>query len=246
MLLRVSVNVWFRNFCLVSLALLAWVGTQANGQTVSSVTDSLTMPQDTLSPLTPSWTLADKPIQPSTPSHPAQKIERGRKGFSSYPSSGRAVLAALIPGGGQIYNKQYWKLPVVWGALATCSYVIGFNQRIYNEYHTAYVHFMSENPMQYDSWKAFVPSGADPAQYVGSGNIEAQLKRGTSDYKQNRDVSIVAGVALYLLSIIDAFVDAELYHFDVNSDLSVGISPSVELSGPVSPPSVGMSWSLHF
>lgn len=207
-------------------------------------TYSLLRTQDSLSVSSTEWLRRDTPIVHKDPSLPPQTSKEKRP--SSYPSSRWAIACALVPGGGQFYNRCYWKIPIVWGALATCGYVIGFNQRIYNEYHTAYVHFMSENPMQYDSWKVFVPSGADPAQYVGDGNIEAQLRRGTSDYKQNRDLSIVAGVACYLLSIVDAFVDAELYHFDVNSDLSIAIKPSVVSSNASPLPSLGLGISLHF
>ena len=143
------------------------------------------------------------------------------------PNSTWAMIYALIPGGGQFYNRKYWKIPIVLAAATACTYAISWNACLYNEYHTAYVDFMNENPLEKDSWKGFVPNGDDPKDYVGDGNIQSRLKKGTDMYRRNRDLSIIVSAAVYLLSIVDAYVDAELFQFDVSPDLSMSLSPSL-------------------
>ena len=87
------------------------------------------------------------------------------------PQSKKAMLWALLPGGGQVYNRKYWKLPIVWGALATCGYFINFNARLYKEYHEAYRDIMSADPASNTAWLPFAPRGAkaeDFAQYTSA------------------------------------------------------------------------------
>lgn len=163
------------------------------------------------------------------------------------PNSTIALLCAIVPGGGQLYNRKYWKIPIVLGATTACLYAITWNGRLYNEYHTAYVDFMNENPLEKDSWKGFVPSGAKPEEYVGNANIQSRLKKGSELYRRNRDLSIIVSTAVYLLSFIDAYVDAELFHFKVSPDLSMVVSPSLSTT-PFGFPNInaGVSCSLNF
>lgn len=163
-----------------------------------------------------------------------------------YPNSTMALLCSIIPGGGQVYNKRYWKVPIVWGALAGAAYVIGFNQRSYNEYHTAYVDLKSSDPMSKDSWKAFVPYGRDPEEYFKSGTLETLLERGSKTYKSNRDLSVLAGVILYLLSALDAYVDAELYYFDASPNLTIQVGPTVSPPSSFAPMGAGVGCSISF
>ncbi len=143
------------------------------------------------------------------------------------PNSTTALLCAIIPGGGQLYNRKYWKVPIVLGAATACIYAVTWNGRLYNEYHTAYVDFMNENPLEKDSWKAFIPVGADPKNYVGDSNIQSRLKKGSELYRRNRDLSIIVSAAVYILSFVDAYVDAELFNFEVSPNLSMTVAPSL-------------------
>lgn len=143
------------------------------------------------------------------------------------PKSGKALLWALLPGGGQIYNRKYWKLPIVWGGLMTCAYFISFNSRLYSEYHAAYRDIMSEHPDQNTAWLAFAPRGAKAEDYAQYSNLKNTLQRGDSFYRRNRDLSIVLTIAVYGLSILDAYVDAELFSFDISPDLSMRVLPTV-------------------
>jgi len=184
---------------------------------------------------------------------PEAPLRRNFLATSSHfaPNPTFALLYALIPGGGQLYNRKYWKIPLVLAAATACTYAVSWNARLYNEYHTAYVDFMNENPLEKDSWKGFVPNGGNPADYVGDGNIQSRLKKGTELYRRNRDLSIIVSAAVYLLSIIDAYVDAELFLFDVSPNLSMSLAPSLIAQpwGSTSPsPTVapGLSYRLLF
>lgn len=166
------------------------------------------------------------------------------------PKGGKALLWALIPGGGQIYNRKYWKLPIVWGALATCGYFIAFNGRMYNEYHAAYRDLMSDDPATNTAWLAFAPQGAQAADYAQYSSLKGTLQRGNDYYRRYRDLSIVLAIGVYGLSILDAYVDAELFTFDISPDLSMRVTPTVIPNAPSSTVSskfqVGMGCQLTF
>ena len=167
--------------------------------------------------------------------------------FTRYPNSNVALLCSIIPGGGQLYNQRYWKIPIALSAMTAGLYAVTWNQRLYNEYHTAYADLLSENPLDHTSWQAFIPSGADPSQYVSDGNLRSRLERGSKQYKESRDLSIVITVALYLLSALDAYVDAELYYFNVSPQLTIDMGEGLrdKPSGP-RPQSVMVGASVRF
>lgn len=146
------------------------------------------------------------------------------------PNSSKALLWALLPGGGQIYNRKYWKLPIVWGAFMTCYYSVTWNHRQYQDYHAAYRDLSSEDPSKNTSWLAFAPAGAKAEDYkTYQSTLKSTLKRGNDFYRRYRDLSILASVLVYGLSILDAYVDAELYTFDISPDLSLRVAPEVGL-----------------
>ena len=146
------------------------------------------------------------------------------------PNSSKALLWALLPGGGQIYNRKYWKLPIVWGAFMACYYSITWNNRQYQEYHAAYRDLSGPDPEHNTSWLVFAPTGAQASDYQQyQSSLRSTLKRGNDFYRRYRDLSIVATVLVYGLSILDAYVDAELYTFDISPDLSLRVVPEVGL-----------------
>ena len=146
------------------------------------------------------------------------------------PNSSKALLWALLPGGGQIYNRKYWKLPIVWGAFMPCYYSVTWNHRQYQDYHAAYRDLSSEDPSKNTSWLAFAPAGAKAEDYkTYQSTLKSTLKRGNDFYRRYRDLSILATVLVYGLSILDAYVDAELYTFDISPDLSLRVAPEVGL-----------------
>ena len=147
-----------------------------------------------------------------------------QKTFS--PSPRAAVLWAIIPGGGQVYNRKYWKVPIIIGGMTALYYAISWNNNNLVEYAKAYSDIKSDDPMTNDSWIAFVPAGADPNSYRTNGSFQETLRHGRDFYRRNRDLSIIVAVGVYALSIVDAYVDAELAHFDISPDLTLRATPS--------------------
>ena len=150
------------------------------------------------------------------------------------PDPKKAVLMALVPGLGQIYNRKFWKLPIVYGGLMGCMYAVTWNNRNYQDYSTAYKDIMmdAEEPNRpveefHTSWQDFLGVGYDPKEWVTNTNFQTQLKNRKDYYRRYRDLSIIITVGVYALSIIDAYVDAQLFDFDISPDLSMHWEPSV-------------------
>lgn len=174
-------------------------------------------------------------------------VKRMTRWFTRYPNSSVALICSIVPGGGQLYNQRYWKIPIVLSAMTAGVYAVTWNQRLYREYHTAYADLLSEHPLEHTSWQAFIPANADPSKYVTDGNLRSRLERGSKQYKESRDLSVVLTVALYLLSALDAYVDAELYYFDVSPRLTIDMGEGLrdKSSGP-RPQSVMVGATVRF
>lgn len=141
------------------------------------------------------------------------------------PNSNRTVwLGLIIPGAGQIYNRKYWKLPIIYGGFVGCAYALTWNGQMYKDYSQAYQDIMSSNPNN-KSYEDFLPPGIninDRLEYW------QEIFRKRKDlYRRQRDLSIFAFIGVYLLSVIDAYVDAELSDFDISKDLSMKWEPTI-------------------
>ena len=181
----------------------------------------------------PSLLSASDSVAPSTqeplPSFEKQALKIQQQALWQ-PNSTKAILWAFLPGGGQIYNRKYWKLPIVWGAFMACYYSITWNNRQYQEYHAAYRDLSGPDPEHNTSWLVFAPTGAQASDYQQyQSSLRSTLKRGNDFYRRYRDLSIVATVLVYGLSILDAYGDADLYTFDISPDLSLRVVPEVGL-----------------
>ena len=150
------------------------------------------------------------------------------------PDAIKAVwLGAICPGAGQIYNKAYWKLPIVYGAFMGCGYAISMMQNRYSGYKTAYLDLyndtqsgtVSEDPSK--SYIAVLPEGYTLAYVGGSSTWMNTLKNQQSVYRRYRDYSILATIVVYALSLIDAYVDAQLFDYDISPDLTLNIEPLI-------------------
>ena len=138
------------------------------------------------------------------------------------------IRSAIIPGWGQIYNKKYWKLPLVYGALGTTAYIFFDNIKTYKELRFAYA----------ARYKAALGSRADStdykmlaSEYLPPISIES-LRNGRDQFRRYIDYSVLFFVAFWGLNVVDAAVDAHLKSFDVSSDLSLRIKPGYsELAG---------------
>lgn len=162
------------------------------------------------------------------------------------PNSTIALLCAVIPGGGQMYNRKYWKVPIVLSAACALSYLVGWNATQFNEYHTAYRDFMDDNPLAHDSWKSFVPPGDDPANYVKDSNIQNRLKRGTEQYQRSRDFYLIISAVVYLLSFVDTYVDAQMFTFDISPDLTMAYGGHFASPRVPYPTAIGLTCKFNF
>lgn len=138
------------------------------------------------------------------------------------PDSRKATWYALvIPGGGQIYNRKYWKLPIVYGGFVGCAYALTWNSRMYKDYRNAYLDFMDGNPAT-NSFQELLPANYS----YSDSQLEDILKNRKDMYRRYRDMSIFAFIGVYILSVVDAYVDAELSDFDLTPDLSLEVAPA--------------------
>tara|TARA_A100001037_G_scaffold301568_1_gene331377 strand:- start:704 stop:1219 length:516 start_codon:yes stop_codon:yes gene_type:complete len=123
----------------------------------------------------------------------------------------KAALLSLIPGAGQVYNKKYWKVPIIYAGLITSAYYINDNNHQYKAYKKAYLIRIDNDPNTTD-------------EYVGqySSNDLIVLK---DFYRRNREISILCFVGVYILNIVDASVDAHLFDYDISENISLNVSP---------------------
>lgn len=143
------------------------------------------------------------------------------------PSPNKALwYAALFPGGGQIYNRKYWKLPIIYGGLLGLIYGYSFNNKYFTTYSNAYRDLALNSPNK--SYMDFLPPGYDVE--AKRDYLEKTFKRKKNMYRTWRDYCLVGMIGVYLVSMVDAYVDASLYHFDVSTDLDADKNPTLMLS----------------
>lgn len=146
------------------------------------------------------------------------------------PNAQKALwLGVIIPGAGQFYNRQYWKLPIVYGGLMGCAYAISWTGRRYNDYKQAYIDILSTSDYS-DPNASFIkilPEGYTIESLGGVSNYTSMLNNQQNTFRRNRDLGIIAAVVVYALSLIDAYVDAQLYNFDISPDLTMNIQPRI-------------------
>jgi hypothetical protein len=164
------------------------------------------------------------------------------------PNPSRAVwLGALVPGLGQIYNKKYWKLPLLYGGFAGLIYAISWNGRMYNDYRNAYLDITDDNPNT-TSYLNFLSPGQRNS--FTTSELTNALKNKVSSFRRYRDLSVICAIGLYAISMIDAYVDAQLADFDVSPDLSMKIAPTLFKNNNLQQgglnASLGMKLKLNF
>ena len=164
------------------------------------------------------------------------------------PDPKRALwLSLTLPGAGQIYNRKYWKLPIIYGGFLGCAYALIWNQQMYRDYSQAYLDIMDDDPRTCSYLDML------PPRYDITGKEEQfknVFKRKKDFYRRYRDLSAFCFVGVYILSVIDAYVDAQLSAFDITPDLSMRIAPTVLGSSPTfgsrSSTAYGDGCSLNF
>lgn len=183
---------------------------------------------------------------------PTDSLSRELKRKQWVPNPTKATwLALVIPGGGQIYNRKYWKLPIVYGGFAGCAYALTWNGKMYKDYQAAYVDAVNEK------WDSSSITDLLPPGYidrVSHSQITETLRKRKDTYRRWRDLSIFAFIGVYLISVVDAYVDAELSNFDIGPDLSMKVEPTLinnQTGGYYNPAtlkdkSVGVQCSFRF
>ena len=199
----------------LSLALCITIGTthlhvlQAQSQDSTALTiDSTLTQQDTLS----------------------KKKEKRAKFKRDIVPKKALIYSLVLPGLGQAYNRRWWKLPLVYGALGGVIYSIDFNTKQYNRLNTAL------NLKRQDMEHEFTGTTIDS---------ETSLKNIRDDFDKNRQLSYIGLVVVYALQSIEAFVDAHLQNFDMDDDLSFkGIKPHFDYHLPINQPVMGLQFTL--
>jgi len=153
--------------------------------------------------------------------------------FDPLSPSKAAFYSAILPGLGQIYNKKYWKAPVVWGAMGTSIYFYLDNNNEYNRYRTAF-------KLRESGLKDEFTNDNGSLLISRNGLISAQ-----KTLKSNRDLSLLTTLVFYILQIVEASVNAHLLQFNTNDNLT--FSPSV-ISNPIryEVPKVGLKLKFNF
>ena len=155
----------------------------------------------------------------------ASKKNRTKKLRYRKPDPETATWAAMaIPGGGQIYNRKFWKLPIVYGGFVGCFYAYNWNGQMYKDYRQAYLDIMDSDPNT-NSYKEFFRPGYDFES--NKEYLKEVFKKRKDRYRRWRDLSIFSFIGVYALSIIDAYVDAQLANFDISEDIHLSIEPQL-------------------
>ena len=176
-------------------------------------------------------------------------IASGRDWKTWRPDPKRALwLAVVLPGAGQIYNRKYWKLPIVYGGFVGCIYAMQWNNQMYHDYSQAYIDLVDNDPST-QSYNQFLHLGTE----INSSNAErykSLFKKRKDYYRRYRDLSFFILVGVYGLSIIDAYVDASLSEFDISDDLSLRVEPTVisdkQHNNPLRSSALGIRCALTF
>ena len=161
------------------------------------------------------------------------------------PDPTRAVwMSALFPGLGQIYNRRYWKLPIVIGGFMGLGYATSWNNGMLSDYTKAYRDIMDTDPSTKSYMDFFPPTTKE--EDLDKTWLTNLLRSRKNFYRRNRDLCVICMVGVYLIAMVDAYVDASLSHFDVTPELSIDVSPALFRDGRGSKPSFGLLWALTF
>lgn len=164
-----------------------------------------------------------------------------KKAINPLAPSKAAFYSAAIPGLGQIYNKRYWKAPIVWGALGGSIYAYTWNNNNYQRFRTAF----KRRKAGFIDDEFYDINGdnleTDPPDF-DEGDLENQQER----FQEDRDLWLVVSIALYALNIVDANVDAHLKQFNIDDDLSFDFEPYLDLNPITNDPTYGMALTIKF
>lgn len=166
------------------------------------------------------------------------------------------IYAMVLPGLGQVYNGQWWKLPILYGGIGATIYGSVWNSDQFKKYGSAYSEYSTyltekardpefpypENPAWDKVYKGNDVESFSPQQ---QSNFKNQLKNRRVSFKRNRDLLYIVMGGIYVLNIIDATVFAHFYDFEIDEDLSVNLQPMSSYS-PIGGGSMGLCLTINF
>ncbi len=144
-----------------------------------------------------------------------------------------AVLSAILPGAGQVYNQKYWKVPLIYAVGGGLVYLSVNSYKQYNLYRDSYI--------------ATIDTNSDKTNHfpnINASGLESEMRR----HQRNMELAIAGAALVYLLQIVDATVDAHLKYFDVSDNLSLSFRPSIMMPDlyRMRPPGMGLKIKLRF
>jgi len=227
----------------VLLAVLLW------SLSITAQTDKTKIATDTVATFGMDELVATDTIRVDSLDMKLPKVKQKRDWATWRPNPTRALwLSLVLPGAGQIYNRKYWKLPIIYGGFVGCAYAMRWNNQMYHDYSQAYLDLMDDDPST-ESYNQFMHLGAQ----INSSNLsryQTLFKKRKDRYRRWRDMSFFVMVGVYALSVVDAYVDASLSEFDISDDLSLHVAPAVintnADNNPLRSAGVGMQCSLNF
>jgi hypothetical protein len=144
------------------------------------------------------------------------------KYFEDHSPQKAVIYSAILPGLGQVYNKKYWKVPIIYGGFYFLAYALDLYHKNYMDYKKGYAHFIDS-----DSTTLFYQQLDGIYLETTESNIKEQLSYYKDAYRRERDMTIIWMAGLYFLNIIDALVDAHFYDYDIGKDLSLRVQPKL-------------------
>ncbi|MBN1198672.1 MAG: hypothetical protein JXA23_04905 [Bacteroidales bacterium] len=140
------------------------------------------------------------------------------------------LYSAILPGLGQVYNKKYWKIPLIYIGFGTIGYFIDWNNDNYQLFKTGYKHLTDDDPETQDYLKieAVRRNNYDLSNPNQFNNLKTAMTKQQDYYRRNRDLLVIGFIAFYGINILDASVDAHFMDFDISDDLTLNWQPSMQ------------------
>ncbi|MDE7119769.1 MAG: hypothetical protein K2O10_04095 [Muribaculaceae bacterium] len=217
---------------------------------IAQAGDSLTVvPVDTVPVLTAGEALGlarqQQQAQADSVAAKAMTDEWEPRDIEFSPDPTRAVwMSALFPGLGQIYNRRYWKLPIIVGGYLGLAYATSWNNTMLSDYTRAYRDLLDNDPDTRSYMDLFAPNVNEAD--LDKSWLQRLLQSRKNYFRRNRDLCIIGMVGVYLLAMVDAYVDASLSHFDISPQLSMDVAPALIRESRDGHPSIGLVWALNF
>ncbi|SHJ40156.1 DUF5683 domain-containing protein [Pseudozobellia thermophila] len=165
-------------------------------------------------------------------------LKSKKKEINPLAPSKAAFYSAVFPGLGQIYNKRYWKVPIVYGAIGAAIYGYTWNDKQYDRVRTAF----KRRQAGFTDDEFYDPNGTGNGPLIDSEDLQNEQER----FQTDRDLLLLVSIALYALNIVDANVDAHLKQFNVDDDLSFDMEPYIQVDPVSNTPHYGMAMIIKF